>query len=139
MASNISKNSNVAKVPAKKGVDFFYKWLSFIRPFHNLTKTETKVLSFFLEKRSEYTVLVKDEKIITNILKSSQTKKEIREALGMTSTQFNLIFASLKRAGAIVDGKINVKYIPNVEYDSNEYRMILIFDITDEESVHIPE
>ena len=57
----------------------------------------------------------------------------------MTSTQFNLIFASLKRAGAIVDGKINVKYIPNIEHDSNEYRMILIFDISNEESVHISE
>jgi Trp operon repressor len=131
MANNIQKNSNVARVKAYKGGDFFYKWLNFIKPLHTLTNLEMKVLSLILAKRQELIMVVRDDKIINNLLRSSSIRKEIRDELNMTSTQFNILYGKLKKTGVINEYGLVNKYIPNVEYESNEYRLILTFDIID--------
>ena len=137
-SSNIQKNSNVARVKAYRGGDFFYKWLNFIKPLHSLTNLEMKVLSLILAKRQELIMVVKDDRIINNLLRSSGVRKEIRDELGMTSTQFNILYGKLKRTGVINEYGLVGKYIPNVEFESNEYRLILTFDISDKKDESIP-
>ncbi len=135
---NITKNSNVAHVKTTRGSDFFYKWLGFIKPLHGLTKLEMRVLSLILAKRQEISLLVNDEALMNQILRSSQTRKDIRQELDMTSTQFNILYSNLKKAGAINEDRVVNKYIPNVESSSGEYRLVLIFDINEKPSVSIP-
>ena len=137
--NNISKNSNVARVHSTSGIDFFYKWLSFIKPLHNLTKLEMKVMALILAKRQELMFLVKDETLINNLLKSSQMRRDMRNELDMTSTQFNILYSNLKRAGAIDEDRVLSKFIPNVECDSKEYRLILIFDINEKKGVDVQQ
>lgn len=132
-SSNITKNSNVAHVKSTNGTDFFYKWLNFIKPLHGLTKLEMKVLSLILARRQELLLVVKDDALVGQILKSAQTRRELREELNMTSTQFNILYSNLKKAGAINEDRIVNKYIPNIECDSKEYRLILIFDINEKQ------
>lgn len=129
MAVNIQKNSNVVRVPAIRGMDFFFKWLNFIKPLHSMTNLEMKVLSAMLAKRYELLAVVKDEKVIASVMRSSQTRKELREQLGITSTQMNILHSKLKKSGVINDCGVLSKFIPNMECNSSEYRMILTFDI----------
>ena len=138
MANNIQKNSNVARVKAYKGGDFFYKWLNFIKPLHTLTNLEMKVLSLILAKRQELIMVVRDDKIINNLLRSSGIRKEIRDELEMTATQFNILYGKLKKVGVINEYGLVNKYIPNVEFESNEYRLILTFDILEKKNESVP-
>lgn len=55
----------------------------------------------------------------------------MRSSLDMGNSQFNIIIAKLRRNGIIINGGINKKYIPNVEFDSGQHRLILIFDFND--------
>jgi len=126
---NINKNSNIATIPTALDIGFFYKWLSFLVPFHKLTKTERYVLASFLNKRFQLKEVIKDELVLDNILKSIEIRKEIREDIGMTVPQFNITISKLKRSGVMKDNKIDNHYIPNIEKDTEQYRLILIFDI----------
>lgn len=129
--ADVKLNSNVAKIPTSPGVPFFYKWLSFLHPFNNLTKTERQVLASLLNKRQELSNLIPNENIVEGLIKSPAVRKEIRDSIDIKMSQFNMIYSALRKKGVIVDDKINKKYIPNVEFDSNEYRLVLIFDINE--------
>ena len=136
MASlNLSKNSNVARVPCALDIGFFYKWLSFLTPFHKLTKSERQVLASFLNKRFQLLQLVRDENILDGLLKSIDIRKEIREEINMTIPQFNILISKLKKSGVMKDNKIDKHYIPNIQLDTDQYRLILIFDIDDKHKV----
>lgn len=133
MAVNITRNSNIAHVKISAGVEFFYKWLEFIKPLHGLTKLEMKVLAMFLAKRQELLEVISRESIVSEILMGPVNRKEMRDAMDMKPAQFNIILSNLKKVGAITDGNITPRYIPNVECNSGEYRLILIFNILNED------
>ena len=126
---NINKNSNIAHVNSALDIGFFYKWLSFLTPFHHLTKLEMTVLASFLNKRHNLAQLVRDELVLDNLLKSIDTRKEIRDEIGLTTGQFNIMVSKLKKSGVMKNNKIDKHYIPNIEEHSGQYRLILIFDI----------
>lgn len=132
MAVNITRNSNIAHVKIPAGVSFFYKWLEFIKPLHGLTRLEMKVLAMFLAKRQELLEVISKESIVGEILMGPATRKEMRESMEMKQAQFNMILSNLKKVGAISDGMITPRYVPNVEAKSGEYKLILIFNILDE-------
>ena len=132
MAVNITRNSNIAHIKVAAGVSFFYKWLEFIKPLHGLTRLEMKVLAMFLAKRQELLEVISKESIVGEILMGPATRKEMREAMEMKQAQFNMILSNLKKVGAISDGMITPRYVPNVEAKSGEYKLILIFNILDE-------
>ena len=129
MSTDLKKNSNVAHVSCALDIGFFYKWLSFLTPFHKLTKSERMVLASFLNKRFQLLQLVRDENILDGLLKSIDIRKEIREDVDLTIPQFNILISKLKKSGVMKDNKIDKHYIPNIQVDTNQYRLVLIFDI----------
>jgi hypothetical protein len=126
--SDLSKNSNIARIPATLDADFFFKWLSFLYPLHRLSNNEKHVLSMLLYKRFKLLELVKDQAIINSLLLSNDSRIEMKNGLNMSSSQFNIIIAKLKKSGIITSSGLNKKYIPNLEFDSTQHRLILIFD-----------
>lgn len=99
-----------------------------------------QVLAGILAKRFELLNIVRDYTLVEKLLKSPESKRDIRESLKMSQSQFNILYSKLKICGAINDNKINPKYIPNVQQESNEYRLILIFDINnDDEKVNVQQ
>ena len=133
----IKKNSNIARISTELDIGFFYKWLSFLVPFHKLTKSERWVLASFLNKRFQLQQVVRDENVLDNLLKSIDIRREIREALNMTIPQFNILVSKLKKSGVMMDNKIDKHYIPNIQKDSDQYRLIIIFDINNEQKATI--
>jgi len=127
--TNISKNANVATIPTKPGISFYYKWLSFLIPFHKLTDRERQVLAGLLNKRHELKRLISDDNMLDNLMKQPEVRKEVREELNIGPQQFNVLYSKLRAAGVIVGDKINKKYIPNIEHGSKEYKLVLIFEV----------
>lgn len=132
--SDISKNANIAKVKCALDIGFFYKWLSFLTPFHKLTKSERQVLASFLSKRFELMKVIKDDDILDNVLNSVDVRRDVRQAIGLTNAQFNILLSKLKRNKVIIGNKIDKHYIPNIKPDTNHYRLTIIFDINEEYS-----
>jgi len=135
--ANISKNSNIAKIPTKFDLDFFILWLSFLKPFHKLANKEMHVLAAFLLKRHELSLLVKDEKILGDLIRSIDVRKAIRDSINMNVSQFNIACTKLKKIGALVDNVPDKRFVPNIEDGSKEYRLILIFDLHDKDKTNL--
>ena len=128
---DLSKNSNVARVKCALDVGFFYKWISFLTPFHKLTRSERQVLAAFLNKRFELTQLIRDENIVNNVLNSVESRKDIRDSIGYSNLKLNAVVSQLKKGGVIVDNKIDKRYIPNIKPGTSHYRFTILFDIDD--------
>ena len=127
----VSKNSNVIRVPALVGVDFFYKWLWFLTPLHRLTNMERQVLAIVLNKRHELSEIVNDDTTLDELVLSTKCRREIKDEMNATAGQINIIFTKLRRCNVFVDGRINKRFIPNIEKGSKEYRLMLIFDVNE--------
>ena len=49
----------------------------------------------------------------------------------MKLCHYQVILNKLKRLGIIVNGKINQKFIPNVEEDGDSFKLLLLFEFND--------
>lgn len=132
---DLLKNTNVAKVNCALDIGFFYMWLSFTTPLHKLTKSERQVLASFLAKRFELSQIIRDENMLDNVLNSIDIRREIREAVGLTTPQFNILISKMRRLGVMDGKKIDKHYIPNIQKDTGQYRLTIIFDIDDKYKV----
>ena len=60
---------------------------------------------------------------------STQTRVLIKEKCKLSDAHFQVIFSKLKREGFIIDGKINKRFIPRIDPDDSQFKMLLLFDI----------
>lgn len=130
---NITLNSDVARVSScleKSGNNFFKQWLEFIRPVHKLSSKEIDILSSFLRIRYELSKSIHDENLLDSILMSVETKRQVREEHGLTPSYFQVTMTKFKKRGVLVNGRINKLYVPNVEIDSEGYKLIILFDFS---------
>jgi hypothetical protein len=94
--------------------DFFRYWVAFLEPLHELTKREMDVLAAFLKMRYTLGKVIIDEETLDRILMQKETKRDIRESLGMTPKHFQVAISKLKKRGVIVDKKIPPNLIPTI-------------------------
>lgn len=79
--------------------------------------------------------VIKDDNVLDSVLNSVDVRREVREAIGLTLPQFNILISKMKKGGVIINNKIDKHYIPNIQLGTNQYRLTLIFDINDEPNV----
>ena len=65
--------------------------------------------------------------LLKELLWSQQSKKDIRESLGMSSAHFQMILKALREAKVIVNGDLNRAYIPNKTNDPR-FIMCIVYD-----------
>lgn len=58
---------------------------------------------------------------------SEETKRAIRKECGLEPPYFQVIMGKLKTNKLIIDGKLNKRYIPNVEADATGFNLIFHF------------
>lgn len=129
---NITKNSNIAHIVttlAKADNNFFRYWLQFIKPLHGLSYKEMEVLASFLRMRYELSKSISNDELLDKVLMNADTKRVIREEHNIVPPYFQVLLAKFRKLGIIKDNKIEKKYIPNLEIDSKEYKLILLFDL----------
>lgn len=121
--------NNIIRIPTSLSVNFFKLWLMFLEPFHKLTKREIDVAASFVKQRYELSKVIKDSEILDRVTMSEDTKKKVREECNITLPHFQVILGKLRKNKVIVDGKINPKFIPNVNADNDAFQLLLLFEL----------
>lgn len=119
--------NNIVRVPYKTQEDFFKYWMVFLKPYHFLTVSEMLVASAFLSERYELSQKISDPDLLDSVLFSEQVRKRIRESLGLTTMNFQSVLTRLRKAGVIVNGRINPRYIPNYNGEQS-FKLLVMFD-----------
>lgn len=109
---------------------FFECWFIFLSPLHKLTNRELEVAAEFLKKRYKLSKsIINNNDLLESTLMNEDTKREIREACNLSTTHFQVIMGKLRKAGIIVNNRINPKYIPNIKEDKGSMQLIILFDL----------
>lgn len=121
--------NNIIRIPTSLSVNFFKLWLMFLEPFHKLTKREIDVAASFVKQRYELSKVIKDSEILDRVTMSEDTKKKVREECNITLPHFQVILGKLRKNKVIVNGKINPKFIPNINAGNDAFQLLLLFEL----------
>ena len=124
----MKKPDSVVMIPGN--IDsFFRKWFEFLEPFHKLTSREMDVATAFVKQRYKLSKVVQDPYILDKVLMSEDTKRTIREECNITLPHFQVIMGKLRKNQIIVNGKINPRFIPNIDEESGSFKLLLYFNL----------
>lgn len=124
----MTKPNNVARKSVTVR-EFFVEWFRFLKSFHNLTNREIDLIAAFLYKRYELSKKINDEELLNKVLMSEDSKREIREMVGMTESHYHVYMSKLKKGKIIENDAIAPKWIPNL--NGNMFMLLMMFNITD--------
>lgn len=125
----LKKANNIIRIPTSLESNFFKYWLDFLKPFHNLTNKEIKILACILKHRYNLSKMVTDNQLLDKITMSNDTKKVIKEECGLTSSHYQVIMSNLRRKKIIINNSINPKFIPNIKEEKGVFVLSLLFDL----------
>ena len=60
---------------------------------------------------------------------SEDTKKKVREECDITLPHFQVIMGKLRKNKVIIDGKINSRFIPNINEETGYFQLMLLFEL----------
>jgi hypothetical protein len=60
------------------------------------------------------------------------TKQLIKKELGIKDPNLQNVLTSLRKKGVVIDNEIVSTYIPNIEVDSNNFKIIFNFNIVED-------
>lgn len=129
-------NSKTANINIKLKL-LFFRWLDILKPWHNLNNQQQQVLALLLYYHYLYKKDITNDKILWKIVFDYDTRQKIIEddcwKKGMTINTLNNIFTMLRNKKAIIDNKISNVYIPELDINSKNFKMIFNFNIVDNE------
>lgn len=126
------KNSKVANINVKlKGL--FYRWLDITITFHRLTDKERSVLALLLFYHYTIKREVTNNKILWKMVFDYDTKMKIKEELGLKDASFQNLLTALRRKGVIKDNVIIPTYIPDLEDNAKEFKIVFNLRIVEDE------
>lgn len=123
------KANNVVRIPCSLDGSFFRYWFMFLKPFHKLTDREIDVITSFVKHRYELSKVIKDNDILDRVVMSEDTKRKVREECNITLPHFQVIMGKLRSSKVIIDGKINPRFIPNIEEEDGFFKLLLLFEL----------
>jgi hypothetical protein len=123
------KPNNIVRVPCSLSKGFFRYWFMFLEPFHKLTDREIDVITSFVKQRYELSKVIKDNEILDKVTMSEDTKKKVREECNITLPHFQVIMGKLRKNKVIIDGKINPRFIPNIDEETGTFQLLLLFEL----------
>lgn len=123
------KANNVIRIPTSLKGTFFRRWFEFLRPYHKLTDREIDVITSFVKYRYELSKVIKDQNILDKVTMSEDTKRKVREECNITLPHFQVIMGKLRKNQVIIDGKINPRFIPNIDEETGTFQLLLLFEL----------
>jgi len=121
------KPSSIVKIPTSLE-GFFKNWLIFLKPYHELTDRQIDLAAAFLKARYELSKVITDVNLLDENVMSESTKKKVVEECNMTHSYFQVTMGELRKHKFIVDGKINPRYIPNLDgQNPKSFSLMLYF------------
>lgn len=125
----MKKPNNIVRIPCSLDKSFFRLWFKFLEPFHKLTDREIDVITSFVNQRYGLSKVIKDNEILDKVTMSEDTKKKVREECNITLPHFQVIMGKLRKNKVIVDGKINPRFIPNIDEETDTFQLLLLFEL----------
>ena len=123
------KANNIIRISTSLNGKFFRFWFEFLQPFHKLTSREIDVITSFVKQRYELSKVIKDNDILDKVTMSEDTKRKVREECNITLPHFQVIMGKLRKNKVIVDGKINPRFIPNINEETDTFQLLLLFEL----------
>lgn len=123
------KPNNIVRVPCSLSKGFFRYWFMFLEPIHKLTDREIDVITSFVKQRYKLSKVIKDNEILDKVTMSEDTKKKVREECNITLPHFQVIMGKLRKNKVIIDGKINPRFIPNIDEETDTFQLLLLFEL----------
>ncbi len=124
-----NKANNIIRIQTSIDGNFFRYWLEFLRPFHKLTDREIDVTTAFLQKRHNLSKVIKDAAILEKVTMGEDTKRQVREECNITLPHFQVIMGKLRKNKIIVDGRLNPRFIPNIQETDTGFQLLLLFEL----------
>lgn len=124
------KIDSVIKIPTTLD-DFFRHWLEFLKPFHQLTGRELDVAASLIKQRYKLSKVIADNNILDKVVMGEDSRKLIREECKLSLAHFQVILGKLKKNKIIIDGRINPKFIPSISEDSENFQLLLLFELSE--------
>ena len=125
----IKKANNIIRIPTSINGKFFRYWFMFLEPFHNLTEREIDIIASFVKQRYLLSKVIKDTELLDRVTMSEDTKKKVREECNISLPHFQVIMGKLRKNKVIIDGKINPRFIPNIDEDTGAFQLLLLFEL----------
>lgn len=125
----MKKPDNIVRIPCSLDKSFFRLWFKFLEPFHKLTDREIDVITSFVKQRYELSKVIKDNEILDKVTMSEDTKKKVREECNITLPHFQVIMGKLRKNKVIIDGKINPRFVPNIDEETGIFQLLLLFEL----------
>lgn len=129
---DITKNISIAPISTTLSfgdMNFFKLWLEFLRPLHRLPNREMMVLAALLKRRFELSRTIMDEETLDKVLFTNEVKKGIASSLEISSNNLQSVLTNLRKVGIITNNTINKRFIPSMDIDADNYKLILHFKI----------
>lgn len=125
----MKKPNNIVRIPCSLDISFFKYWFMFLKPFHKLTDREIDVIATFVKYRYELSKVIKDNEILDKVTMSEDTKRKVREECNLALPHYQVIMGKLRKNKVIIDGKINPRFIPNIDESTGSFQLLLLFDL----------
>lgn len=128
----MSKVNSAIRVPCKLEGNFFNYWLTFLTPIHKLTPSVINIAAEILKHRYILSKDITNDTILDNyLLSNEEIRNDIITTCGISLSNYHVGIGKLKKAGFFINNKVNPKFIPKLDKDSNQYNFLLIFDLID--------
>lgn len=118
----------VVRIPVTEDT-LYYNWMLYTKPIHGLTITELTVAAAILKHRNKLKGLVSDQSILDREVLGNTIRDEIIKECGITVKHYRMIMTNLRKHKFIIDGRINARYIPDIDPKRKDFRVLLKFDI----------
>lgn len=126
----MSKVGNKIKIPCKG--TFFRWWFEFLKPVHHLTDRECDVAAAIVAQRYILSKSILDPVLLDKVLMNEDSKREIRKRANVTLAHFQVIMGKLKQNGIIKNGALNLRYVPNLDENGTDFKLLTVFDFGEE-------
>ena len=107
----------------------FKTWLQITELFHGLTKQQINVLACLLYYHYELSKEITNKKILWKLVFDYETKEKIKEELGIKDAGFHNVLTQLRKKNIVSNNQIVSTYVPNLEIDSVNFKIIFNFNI----------
>lgn len=129
------KPNTIIPIPIPRD-QFVHAWLTFMKPFHNLTNREMGVAVELIKKYLQLCKDIPDNVEFRNkCLLSIETQKEICKKCKLSNSQMQIYKAKLRESNFLIDGNcINPKLIPSLDVlNGDNYQLLVLFKLIDQE------
>ena len=109
--------------------NLFKKWLEITQNYHNLTNQQQDILALFLYHHFKLKQEITNTKILWKIVFDYDTKREIKDELGITDQVLQNTLTQFRKKNIVVKNTITPAFIPELKKENNNFKIIFNFNI----------